>query len=368
MSSEEGALRRTPLYASHVRAGGRMVGFAGWEMPVQYAGVIDEHHAVRKAAGVFDVSHMGEFRVFGADAERFLQRNTPNNVARLRVGRAHYSGLMTEQGTYVDDVLIYRRGENEFLLVVNAANRERDFAVLSERAGLGVELEDVSEAFALLAVQGPKAEDIVAQLTSDPIRELRYYGFLEGHLLGAPALISRTGYTGEDGFELYVVADQAEAVWEAVLAAGVGEGLQPAGLGARDTLRLEAAMALYGHELTEQITPLEAGLGWVVKFKKGDYLGRDVLEGQKLNGLERQLCGFEVVDRGIAREGHEVLVDGDQVATVTSGVWSPTLEKAIGMTFLPVASAEPGTEIEIQVRKRRLAARVVELPFYRRPE
>ena len=346
-----------------------MVDFSGWELPVQYTGVIEEHRAVRGRAGLFDVSHMGEFRVHGPGAEELLQRNTPNNVARLKQGRAHYSGLMTERGTYVDDLLVYRRGDDEFLLVVNAANRKADLAVLQERAPeYGVEIEDISDELALLAVQGPRAAAIVGQLTSDPIDELRYYGFLEGDLLGARTLISRTGYTGEDGFELYVAVHQAEAVWEAVVAAGSPEGLVPAGLGARDTLRLEASMALYGHELTDQITPLEAGLGWVVKFKKGDYLGRDVLAAQKERGLTRRLTGFEVTDRGIAREGHEILHDGEVVGVVTSGVWSPTFEKAIGMAYLPSSLAEIGTGIEVQVRKRRLAARVVEMPFYRRPE
>ncbi len=347
-----------------------MVEFAGWELPVQYAGVIEEHRAVRGGVGLFDVSHMGELRVAGPGAESFLQRNTPNNVARLATGRAHYSGLMTERGTYVDDLLVYRRGDDEFLLVVNAANRERDLATLEARAGggEGVRIEDLSDEYSLLAVQGPKASDVVSQLTPAPIGELRYYGFLEAELLGARALISRTGYTGEDGFEIYLSPEHAEQVWEAMLVAGASEGLMPAGLGARDTLRLEAAMALYGHELTEEITPLEANLGWVVKLKKGDFVGRDVLAAQKAEGLERRLAGFEIVERGIAREGHEVVVAGEVVATVTSGVWSPTLEKAIGMTYLPVALAEVGTELEIQVRKRRLAARVVKLPFYRRGE
>lgn len=345
-----------------------MVDFAGWEMPIQYSGVIEEHRAVRSQVGVFDVSHMGEFRVSGEGAEAFLQANTPNNVARLKMGRAHYSGLMTERGTYVDDLLVYRLGATDFLLVVNAANRERDLAVLRERAGPDVEIEDLSDEYALIAVQGPRAEDLLGQLSSDPISELRYYGFVEGHVLGAPALISRTGYTGEDGFELYVGWEQGEAVWEAVLAAGASEGILPAGLGARDTLRLEASMALYGHELDEETTPLEAGLGWVVKFKKGDYLGRDVLLAQRDNGLERRLAGFELADKGIAREGHEILSDNEVVSRVTSGVWSPTLEKAIGMAYLPTALTEVGTPIEIQVRKRRIAAHVVEMPFYRRPE
>ncbi len=368
LSPEDGALRRTPLPGCHLRAGARMVEFAGWEMPVQYAGVIEEHRAVRGRAGLFDVSHMGEIRVSGPGAEGFLERNTPNNVARLEVGRAHYSGLMTERGTYADDLLVYRLGSSEFLLVVNAANRETDLAILEQRAGDGVRVEDRSDDYALLAVQGPRAAEIVAELSPDPIGELRYYGFVEGSLLGAPALISRTGYTGEDGFELYLAPEQAEAVWEALLAAGAPAGLVPAGLGARDTLRLEAAMALYGHELNDETTPLEAGLGWVVKLKKGDFVGRDVLVGQKENGLGRRLAGFEVVDRGIAREGHPVYVGDEEVGAVTSGGWSPTLEKAIGMVYLPPSLAEAGTPIEIQVRKRRLAARVVELPFYRRPD
>jgi aminomethyltransferase len=342
-----------------------MVDFAGWQLPVQYTGVIEEHRAVRTRVGLFDVSHMGEIHVSGPGAEAFLQQNTPNNVRRLKVGRAHYSGLMTAAGTYVDDLLVYRLGELEFLLVVNAANRERDFATLLERAGEGVELHDHSDDYALLALQGPRAEAVLTQLTDEPVAELRYYGFLQGSLLGAEALISRTGYTGEDGFELYLPPPRAEAVWEALLAAGVAEGLAPAGLGARDTLRLEAAMALYGHELDEKTTPLEAGLGWVVKLKKGDFVGRDVLAEQKASGLARKLSGFEIVDRGIAREGHEVLHEGSVVSEVTSGVWSPTLEKAIGMTYLPPELGEPGTALEIQVRKRRLAAVVVELPFYR---
>jgi aminomethyltransferase len=345
-----------------------MVDFAGWELPVQYTGVIEEHRAVRNQVGLFDVSHMGEFRVSGADAEAFLQQNTPNNVRRLKPGRAHYSGLMTERGTYVDDLLVYRLAEAEFLLVVNAANRERDFAVLQERIRGEVVLEDLSDSYALLALQGPRAVAVLSQLTDEPVADLRYYGFLQGSVLGAETLISRTGYTGEDGFELYLAPAQAEAVWEALLAAGASEGLTPAGLGARDTLRLEAAMALYGHELDEKTTPLEAGLGWVVKLKKGDFVGRDVLADQKENGLSRRLCGFEITDRGIAREGHTVLRGDTVLGEVTSGVWSPTLEKAIGMTYLGPELSEPGTEIEIQVRKRRLAAVVVELPFYKRAE
>jgi len=370
-----GPLRRTPLHAQHVAAGGRLVPFAGWEMPVQYAGVIDEHRAVRRAAGLFDVSHMGEIRVRGAGAEAFLQHLTPNDVARLPVGRAHYSALLTERGTYLDDLLCYHLGDGDFLLVVNAANREADLAWVEERADAwragggraGFEVRDVSDDYALLALQGPRAREILDPLTPADLSAIRYYGFATcriGHQI--PALVSRTGYTGEDGFELYVDPDHAPGLWEMLLEVGEGAGLRPAGLGARDTLRLEAAMALYGHELDRETTPYEAGLGWVVKLDKGDFVGREALARQREEGIGRKLAGFEVEGRGIAREGHRVLVDGQAVGRVTSGTWSPTFEKALGMAYVPPALAAPGTTIEIEVRGRRLAAETVELPFYRR--
>ena len=371
-------LRRTPLYDCHRELGARMVGFAGWEMPVQYAGVIEEHRAVRGAAGLFDVSHMGEVRVRGAGAARLLQQLTPNDVAQLAPGRAHYSGLLTERGTYVDDLLIYRLADDDFLVVVNASNAARDFAWMRERAaalaGSGVPLEphepctiaDESDRYALLALQGPQALAILEPLASPGIAGLRYYTFARGEVAGAPAIISRTGYTGEDGFELYVEPDAAPAVWRRLLAAGAPLGLAPAGLGARDTLRLEAAMALYGHEIDERTTPLEAGLSWVVKLGKGEFLGRAALAAQREQGVQRTLVGFMVEGRGIARQGHAVLAGGQAVGEVTSGSWSPTLEKAIGMAYVPPALAAPGTALGLDVRGKTLAATVVELPFYRR--
>jgi aminomethyltransferase len=366
MGSEN--LERTPLHACHVELGARLVEFAGWEMPVQYAGVIEEHRAVRTAAGLFDVSHMGEIRVRGAGAESFLQRLTPNDVSKLTPGRAHYSGLLTERGTYVDDILIYRLAADDFMVVVNASNAPRDFEWIASRAGsLGsdtdAEVVDESDRWALIALQGPKAKEILEPL-SPGASELRYYGFRQGEVAGRPALISRTGYTGEDGFELYLDPEHAPALWRRLLEAGAS----PAGLGARDTLRLEAAMALYGHEIDETTTPWEAGLNWVVKLDKGDFAGRDALVAQKQAGVPRKLVGFEVEGRGIARQGHAVLSGegGEAVGAVTSGTWSPTYEKALGLAYVPLDLAAPGTPLTLDVRGRQLAARVVETPFYRR--
>jgi aminomethyltransferase len=361
-------LKRTPLYECHVEAGARLVDFAGWEMPVQYAGVIEEHRAVRTAAGMFDVSHMGEVRVQGPEAEAFLQHLTPNDVSKLAPGRAHYSGLLTGQGTYVDDLLIYRIGAEEFLVVVNASNADRDFEWIASRAGSGVQVTNESDQWALLAVQGPKAVEILRPLITAGAEAVKYYGFLQGEVDGRPAILSRTGYTGEDGFELYVRPEDAPRVWRRVLEAGAPHGLVPAGLGARDTLRLEASMALYGHEIDETTTPFEAGLAWVVKMNKGDFLGRDALAAQQAAGIRRELIGFEVQGRGIARQAHEVKKEGAVVGAVTSGTWSPSFEKAVGMAYVPVELAAPGTALEIDVRGRALPAVVVEMPFYRRPK
>jgi aminomethyltransferase len=362
-------LKRTPLHACHVELGARMVGFAGWDMPVQYAGVIEEHRAVREAAGLFDVSHMGEIRVRGAGAEAFLQRMTPNDVARLAPGRAHYTGVLTERGTYIDDLLVYRFGAADFMTVPNASNAGRVFAWLREHAAAqpAVELADVGDDYALLALQGPRALAILEPLASPGVAALRYYGFLEGEVAGVPAIVSRTGYTGEDGFELYLPPERAAEVWRRLLADGAAHGLRPAGLGARDTLRLEAAMALYGHELDEDTTPLEAGLAWVVKLDKGgDFLGRGALLAQRDAGVRRTLVGFEVEGKGIARQGHPVLSGGEAVGVVTSGTWSPTLERALGMAYVPAALAAPGTHLDLDVRGRTVPAAVVEMPFYRR--
>ena len=362
--SEGQSLQRTPLYECHLEAGARMVDFAGWEMPVQYAGVIEEHRAVRTAAGLFDVSHMGEVRVQGKGAEAFLQRLTPNDVARLVPGRAHYSGLLTESGTYIDDVLVYRLAAEDFLVVVNASNAPRDFQWIADAArdAADVEVADESDRYALLALQGPQALEMLAPLAVPDVSGLKYYGFAGGQVAGAPALISRTGYTGEDGFELYLAPEDAAGVWRRLLAAGA----VPAGLGARDTLRLEAAMALYGHEIDETTTPFEAGLGWVVKLDKGDFRGRDALLAQKGEGVPRKLVGFEVQGRGIARQGHGVVSGSERVGEVTSGTWSPTFEKALGLAYVPPGLAAVGTPLTLDVRGKSLPAVVVESPFYRR--
>jgi len=377
--TDTSALRRTPLYEQHRAAGAKLVPFAGFEMPVQYSGLIEEHRAVRGAAGLFDVSHMGEFRVQGPGAEAFLQQLTPNDVSKLAAGRAHYSGLLTEEGTYIDDLLCYRLGDEDFMLVVNAANVEADWAWVEGRAaawnsGEGnaaggndrVEVADVSDDYALLALQGPRAVEILSELTDEDLSAIRYYGFAQGEVAGRPAILSRTGYTGEDGFELYVAPGDAGEIWERLLATGEGRGLVPAGLGARDTLRLEAAMALYGHELTRETTPYDAGLGWVVKLDAADFVGSGALRAQKEAGVERKLVGFEVEGRGIARQGHEVAIDGEAVGEVTSGTWSPTYEKALGLAYVDAAHAAPGTEITLRVRRREIPGRIVEIPFYRR--
>lgn len=373
MADTENRPRRTPLFENHRAAGGKMVDFAGWEMPVQYAGVIEEHRAVRERAGLFDVSHMGELRVVGPGAEAFLQRLTPNDVSKLAPGRAHYSAFLTEHGTYVDDLLVYRMGPEELLVVVNAANREKDYRWAAERVREAddVEVEDVSDRYALLALQGPQAIDLLRPLAAvqggGALEEIRYYGFARGEVDGAPAILSRTGYTGEDGFELYLHPDDAPRVWDRLLWAGKERGVVPAGLGARDTLRLEAGMALYGHEIDDTTTAWEANLGWTVKLDKGDFVGRDALVAQRDTGIERRLVGFEVEGRGIAREGHPVMRGDEAVGKVTSGTWSPTFEKALGMAYVPLDLAEAGTGIEIEVRGRRLPARVVKVPFYKRP-
>lgn len=365
--TEPAASRRTPLYGCHREAGARLVEFAGWEMPVQYGGTLAEHRAVRQAAGLFDVSHMGELRLAGPAAEEALQRLTPNDVSKLRPGRAHYSALLTERGTYIDDLLVYRLADREFLLVVNAVNTERDYRWIVQHAGDGVEVSDVSASWALLALQGPAAEAILGRLTGLELPALRYYRFERGEVCDRPALVSRTGYTGEDGFELYVAPEDAPVLWRGLLAAGAGDGLLPAGLGARDTLRLEAALALYGHELDESTTPLEAGLDWTVKWKKGEFIGREALAEERERGPARRLAGIAIDGRGIARQGAAVLADGRPAGEVTSGSWSPTLERAIAMAYLETSLATTGREVELEVRGRRLAGSVVELPFYRRP-
>lgn len=361
-------IEKTPLYDCHLEAGAKMVEFAGFSMPVQYTGVMDEHHAVRQAAGLFDVSHMGEFSVRGAKAEDFLQGLTPNNVGLLVPGRAQYSGLLSEEGTYLDDLLIYKIDEEDFLLVVNASNIEKDFDWVQSHAPKGVDVRDVSKEYALLALQGPEAPSILASCTETDLVALKYYRFAEGEVAGRRMIISRTGYTGEDGFELYLAPEDAPMIWRELLSAGATKGLKPAGLGARDSLRLEAGLALYGNDIDHRTTPLEAGLNWVVKFNVGDFIGRDALVRQKEAGLEKKLVGFEVTGRGIARHGHAIHSGEEVVGEVTSGTFSPTLDKALGMAYVPLEFAEAGTELVVAVRKREIPIRIVPTPFYKRPK
>ncbi len=360
-----GALRRTPLHDEHVRLGGKLVPFAGFEMPVQYpAGILAEHRAVREAAGLFDVSHMGEFHVSGPGALAFLQSMVTNDVAALDVGQAQYAVICDDDGGALDDCLVYRFPDH-YLVVVNAANHDVDWPWFVEHAdAFDARLSDASDDTALIAIQGPKAQRILARATSADLDAIAYYHFADGAVDGRAATISRTGYTGEDGFELYLRPDDAVPVWRRLLELGSEDGLVPAGLGARDSLRLEVGYILHGNDLDPQHTPLEAGLGWVVKLGKGDFHGRDALAAQKQSGLGRRLVGFRLRERGFPRHGYEIRHDGRVVGAVTSGVLSPTLGEGIGMAYVPSDLREPGTALEVLVRDRALAAEVVRPPFY----
>jgi aminomethyltransferase len=364
-------LKQTPLNAAHRRLGARMVDFGGWDMPVQYpAGTVEEHLRTRRHAGLFDVSHMGEIEVRGPEAIAFVNRLCANDAAKLSDGQAQYSALTTPAGTVVDDLLVYRFAADHLLLVVNASTTDKDWQWINDHRGdEQVELQNRSADFCQIAVQGPRAVATLQQLTDTPLAEIKYYHFRLGQVDGVEAIISRTGYTGEDGFEVYAAPDRAEQLWQRLLDAGrYGEddGILPCGLAARNTLRLEAAMALYGHEITEETTLLEAGLGWITKLNKGDFTGRDALARQKAEGLRRKLVGFEVTERGIARDEQPVLVAGQTVGRVTSGSPAPYLKKNIGLAYLPVEYAQEGQEILIDVRGRTVTARVVPTPFYKR--
>ncbi len=382
------SLQRTPLYEAHVAAGARMVPFAGWEMPVQYAGVIEEVRAVRGTGparcGVFDVSHMGEALVSGAAALAWLNSLTTNDVSRLRPGRAQYSLLLREDGGIIDDILVYQTGDERYLVVMNASNAEKDLAWLRDHRAPGVEMEDISPATGLLAVQGPGAQELLARLTDIDLAALRRFGCALGTVAGITSLIARTGYTGEDGFELFVneegvgrwtigagdTPSNAErqtpnalpTLWSALLEAGA----KPCGLGARDVLRLEAGNVLYGHEIDEETNPYEAGLEWVVKREKGAFMGSGALaELQEDGGLRRRLVGLQSESRAIPRQGYVIARQGDTLGTVTSGTFSPTLERPIGMGYVPPEAAREGESVEIMIRDRPEPARIVPLPFYR---
>jgi aminomethyltransferase len=370
-------LKRTSLYEEHRALGARMIEFGGWEMPLQYTSILEEHRAVRSYAGLFDVSHMGEFEIAGPEALPFLQYVVPNDVGRLALHQALYTTLCLPSGGVIDDLLIYRLEEERYMMVVNAANIEKDFAWLTQQARRfgRLELSDRSAATALLALQGPQAQRILQALTTVDLAAIRYYRCRPGAVAGVDCLISRTGYTGEDGFELYCAAADAPRLWRSLLERGrqlreseqeAGHGLLPAGLGARDTLRLEAGYCLYGHELDERTNPLEAGLGWTVKFEKGDFIGRAALLKVRDQGPARRLIGLEMLERGVARGGYP-LYDGERlIGTLTSGAPSPTLNKNIGMGYVEAACAAPGRQIQVDIRGRRLAAQIVPLPFYKR--
>jgi aminomethyltransferase len=368
MNQPTGTLKKTPLHARHRALGARMVEFGGWDMPVEYSGIADEHMAVRTRAGLFDVSHMGEIEIAGPDALAAVQRITSNDASRLAVSQVQYSALTTPEGTFVDDVLTYRLADDHFLLVVNASNIMKDFRWITEHVqGLGdAAAVNTSSRYALIAIQGPAAREILQSLTGVDLGAIKYYWFATGEVASVKVTISRTGYTGEDGFEVFVAPASAERVWDALLAAGKPVGLVPAGLGARDTLRLEASMRLYGNDMDEQSTVLEADLGWIVGWKKSDFIGADVLRRQKADGTTKKLVGFEMNDRAIGRHGYDVYIDGSKAGVVTSGTQTPYLKKAIGMAYVPSNRTEPGTELEIDVRGRRAKAAIVAMPFYKR--
>jgi len=364
-------LKKTPLNSIHREMGGRMVDFGGWDMPVQYpAGTVEEHLRTRTRAGLFDVSHMGEIDVRGPDAIAFVNRLTSNDVSKLIDGQAQYSTLTTPEGTIVDDLLIYRFANDHLMLVVNASTTEKDWNwVTSHRQNESVDLNNVSSDYCQLALQGPNALSILQRMTPVALPEIKYYHFIEGKVAGVPAIISRTGYTGEDGFEVYAAADKAEHLWQQLLEAGnfgATDGVLPCGLAARNTLRLEAGMALYGNDIDETTTLWEANLGWICKTGKGDFIGREALLNQKAQGVRRRLVGFEMVERGIARDHQDIVIGSDRVGQVTSGSPAPFLKKNIGFAYVPVEFANPGQRIQIDVRGRLIGAEIVKTPFYKR--
>ena len=353
-------LRKTPLHARHKALGARMVEFAGWDMPVQYRGIQAEHAAVRSRAGLFDVSHMGQIDVKGPGAAGFCQRVTTNDVERLKPSQAQYTLLLNERAGVIDDLVIFRLEADRYLLCVNAARSAVDFAWLARHAGDDVTVRDVSDTYALLALQGPAAEPILQRFTALELPALKGFTFATGEVSGVHCIVSRTGYTGEDGFELYCAAADGARLWDALV--GTGE-VEPAGLGARDTLRLEKGFALYGHELDETTTPLEARLGWITKLDKGPFIGSEVLSRKQ--PLRRRLAGLEMEEAGIAREGYPIFHDDREVGRVTSGTLSPTLGKAIALGYVSVDAAAPGTEVRVEIRRRRVRGRIVRVPFVR---
>jgi aminomethyltransferase len=370
MEQTAAPLKKTPLNARHRASGAKMVPFGGWDMPVEYAGIVQEHLAVRTAAGLFDVSHMGEIEIAGRDALAAVQRISSNDASRLAVGQAQYAGLMTPQGTFVDDLLVYRLAPAHFLLVVNASHIAKDYEWIAEQikpVGDAVAV-DSSSRYALFAVQGPRALEVLQPLTGVELAGLKYYWFAHGEIANVRGTVSRTGYTGEDGFEVFVPPQSADRVWQAILESGKAAGIMPCGLGARDTLRLEAAMRLHGNDIDETTTAVEAGLEWIVGWKKDDFVGAAALRDQKASGPTRKLVGFEMLDRGIARQGYDAYVGDTKAGSVTSGTQTPFLKKAIGMAYLPTEHTAVDSEFDVDIRGKRTRARVVPMPFYKRPK
>src|SRR5580704_10402173 len=361
-------LRKTALNSVHRRLGAKMVNFGGWDMPLEYSGIIAEHKAVRTRAGLFDVSHMGELEIRGPGALQLVQWVGCNNAAKLNIGQAHYSGLMTSRGTFVDDLLVHKFSDTHYLLCVNAGNQDEDFQHIVANNQFDAEVENSGPRYSQLAIQGPRAMEILQKLTPAPLDSIRYYHFAFGRVSGTDCLIARTGYTGEDGFEIYFAPEYSEKLWTDLLQTGETVGIIPCGLGARNTLRLEAGMCLYGHEIDETTTPWEAGLGWICKPDKGDFLGREILVDQKQRGIQRKLVGFEMLEKRIGRDGYPVAIAGQELGRVTSGGPAPYLKKNIGMAYLPTGHSAIGTDIDIIVRGQPAAARIVEMPFYKRPK
>jgi aminomethyltransferase len=360
-------MKQTRFNSNHRKLGAKMIEFCGWDMPVEYKGIIDEHLACRTAAGLFDVSHMGEIHVTGKDALAFVQHVSPNDTARLSPGMVQYTGLLTDKGTYVDDMLVYCVHPEFYLLVVNAANTDKDYAyVLSVKGAFDIHLDNPSDRYSQIALQGRKAVAILQPLTDVALAPMKSFTAAFGKVADKRCLVSRTGYTGEDGFEVYTLDADPGPIWDALIESGKPHGLQPVGLGARDTLRLEAKLPLYGNDIDDTTTPLEADFKWIVKFKKPAFLGREVLAAQNEKGVDRKLVGFELVDRGIARPHYPVFLEGKQTGLVASGTFSPLFKKSIGLVYLPIDKAAVGTEFEIGIRDKRAKAVVVPTPFYKR--
>ena len=357
-------MKKTPLYQKHLQYGGKIIDFGGWELPVQYTSIIEEHNQVRNSAGLFDVSHMGEITVEGEGALAFIQRIVTNDVSGAAPGQAVYSPMCYESGGVVDDLLVYKKSESDFLLVVNASNTDKDFEWITKNCSDDVQIENVSDSIAQLAVQGPLSQKILQKICDVDLGSIKFYHFADGVKIdGKAALVSRTGYTGEDGFEVYVRSEDAPMIWDALLKSGDGN-LKPIGLGARDTLRFEVALPLYGNELSQDISPIEAGLGMFVKPDKGEFIGRDILTKQKSDGAKRKLVGFEMIERGIPRSHFTVSKDGVDIGFVTSGSFSPSLNKTLGMALVEKPFSEEGTQFDVIIRDKAVKAQVIKKPFY----